>query len=156
MPGGTPLPERRRSAERRALSWKTMVFGYVLSRRTASRRYGESAEVFSDWYHPWLFLLSLGIMLLSCLDAFLTLQLINLGMVEVNPVMAAAMGHSTEAFIIIKVTLTGLAILTLVFFSRVEFLNVFRTGLLLTLFFCLYCCLICYEFVSLMEALSVF
>ena len=155
MPGGTPLSERRSSAERRALSWKTMVFGYAFSRRTTNRRYSESVEIFNDWYHPWLFLLSLGIMLLSCLDAFLTLQLLSLGMIEANPVMAAAMRYGTDTFVIIKVAVTGLAILTLVFFSRVEFFNVFRTGLLLTFFFCLYCCLICYEFVCLMDALSV-
>jgi hypothetical protein len=154
MSVGSPIPERRERAERRVLSWKTMFYGYTRSRRVTVRRDGEQGSVYSDWYHPWLFLLATGIMLLSCLDAFLTLQLMELGMIEANPLMAAAMRYGTSPFVIIKVTVTGLAILTLVFFARVQFFNIFRTGLLLTLAFCLYCCLICYEFVSLMTMLS--
>ena len=155
MPDGYLIPDRRYTTERRELSWKTMFFGYTRSRRVAIRRYGETGVVFNDWYHPWLFLLSLGIMLLSCLDAFFTLQLINLGMIEANPLMAAAMRQGTSTFVISKLSITGLAILILVFFSRVNFFNILRTGILLTTFFCLYCCLICYEFVSLMSLMSV-
>ena len=150
MASGPFLTDCRRTGERRALSWKTMVFGYTRSRRTAVRRFGEPESLFGDWYHPWLFLLSLGIMLMSCLDAFLTLQLLGLGMIEANPVMAAAMVYGTEAFVISKLAVTGFAIMTLVFFSRVHFFSYVRTGLFLTLFFCLYCCLICYELLSLM------
>jgi hypothetical protein len=131
-----------------------MFFGYTRSRRVAIRRSGETGVVFTDWYHPWLFLLSLGTMLLSCLDAFFTLQLIRLGMIEVNPLMAEAMRHGTGVFVISKLAITGLGILILVFFSRVNFFNLLRTGLFLTIFFCLYCCLICYEFVSLMSLMS--
>ena len=90
-------------------------------------------------------------MLLSCLDAFFTLQLLHRGMIEANPLMAMAMEQGKAVFVATKAAITGIAILTLVFFSRVIFLNRFRTGLLLTLFFCLYCCLICYEFVCLVK-----
>jgi hypothetical protein len=140
---------RRAIPERRSFSWRTVMFGYLLSRRLASRRADQGEHLFEDWHHPWLFFLALGIMVLSCADAFFTLQLISRGMIEANPVMAAAMSHGTAVFVTVKVAVTGIAILTLVFFSRVNFLNQLRTGLLLTLFFCLYCCLICYEFVSL-------
>ena len=72
---------RRQFPDRRAYSWQMVVDGHRRSRRRDSRRSGNATAVFVDWYHPWLFLLSLGIMLLSCLDAFLTLQLLNLGMI---------------------------------------------------------------------------
>ncbi len=145
--------ERRGSEERRALSWRTMAYGFLLSRRQGLRRDGEEPHLFSDWHHPWLFFLSLGIMLLGCIDAFLTLHLLEQGMSEVNPVMAALMKSSTRTFVAGKVALTGIGILTLVFLARVYFMNRFRTGLLLTFFFCGYCCLVCYEAVHLLRIL---
>ena len=47
----------------------------------------EDEPLFTDYHHPWLFFLATGIMLLSCFDAFFTLQLLDRGAVEINPVM---------------------------------------------------------------------
>ena len=141
---------RRVMPERRIFSWRTVLFGFLRSRRLASRRESNAIDLFLDWHHPWLFFIALGIMVLSCVDAVFTLRLISHGMIEANPVMAAAMSQGTAIFISAKVAMTGVAILILVYFSNVNLLNLLRTGLLLTLFFCFYCCLICYEFVALM------
>ena len=92
-------------------------------------------------------------MIFSCLDAFMTLQLLDRGMYEANPVMRAVMGHGTTTFAISKMLLTGTSILILVFLAKARFMNRFRTGLFLTFFFTFYACLICYEFVHLMDAL---
>lgn len=97
--------------------------------------------------------LAVGIMLLSSLDAFLTLQLIARGAVEVNPVMLAAMGGGTQAFAISKMLLTGTGILALVFMAHSRLFNCIRAGLTLTGFFGFYCCLVCYEFVLLINML---
>ena len=94
-----------------------------------------------------------GVMLMSCLDAFMTLQLLDRGMVEANPVMAAILGQGTRAFAATKMLMTGTGILTLVFLAKARFLNRFRTGVFLTVFFVFYACLICYEFVFLMNML---
>jgi hypothetical protein len=88
-------------------------------------------------------------MLLSCADAFLTLQLINLGMIEVNPFMNAVMAHSTLLFTSTKLSMTAFGILVLVFLAKAQFLNRFRTGAFLTALFSFYACLVCYEFVNL-------
>jgi len=117
------------------------------SRRRSSRRGQDSEPLFSDWHHPWLFFLATGIMLLSTLDAFFTLNLLADGATELNPVMAAFIGNSTLSFTISKMLLTGLGILTLVFLSRSRFMNRFRAGVLLTVFFSGYAILVCYEFV---------
>lgn len=92
-------------------------------------------------------------MLLSCADAFLTLQLIERGMVEVNPVMQTAIGHGVSFFISVKLLLTAFGIFVLVFLAKAHFLNRFRTGLFLTMFFSAYACLVCYELVSLFRLL---
>ena len=150
---GEIIAERRALADRRALSWRTAFFGYMRSRRHSSRRDDDGDVIFMDWHHPWLFFLAVGIMLLSCADAFLTLLLIERGMIETNPVMAAVLGQGAATFAVSKVLMTGTSILILVFLAKFHFMNRFRTGLFLTLFFIIYSCLVCYEIVHLLAVL---
>ena len=49
--------------------------------------------------------------------------------------------------------MTGTGILILVFLAKARFMNRFRTGLFLTFFFSVYCCLVCYEIVHLLAVL---
>ncbi len=147
------FPENRDLADRRKFSWRTIIFGYFRSRRRLTRRGSEGEPLYSDWHHPWLFFLGIGTMLLSSLDAFLTLQLLQRGAIEINPIMAMVIGHSTMLFAVSKMLLTGVGILVLVFMSRARFMNRLRTGLILTAFFSCYACLVCYEFVSLVYQL---
>lgn len=144
--------ERREVVDRRRFSWRTVLFGFARSRRRELRRDADADVAFIDWHHPWLFFLAIGTMLLSCADAFLTLILIENGMYEANPVMAGAMAQSIGLFVGSKMALTGSGILLLVFLAKTQFLNRIRTGLILTSFFSLYCCLVCYEIVSLFSA----
>jgi len=88
-------------------------------------------------------------MLLSCADAFLTLLLIERGMIEANPVMNAVMAQGTVAFTGTKLAMTAFGIFVLVFLAKSRFLNRLRTGLFLTVFFTFYACLVCYELVNL-------
>jgi hypothetical protein len=140
---------KREKSERRDFTWRTVFYGFTRSRRHAHRRGVDDAVVFLDWHHPWLFFLATGTMLLSVADAFLTLQLLDRGMIEVNPVMRAVMSHSTLAFTATKLGVTAFGILALVFLAKSRFLNRIRTGLFLTIFFSFYSCLVCYELVSL-------
>ena len=145
------LNENRDSDERREFSWRTVFFGFIRSRRRDTRRGNEDAPMYTDWHHPWLFFLATGTMLLSCMDAFFTLQLLDRGAIEINPVMAALIGQGTLAFAATKMLLTGLGILILVFLSQTRMFNLMRTGLVLTVFFALYACLVCYEFIYLLN-----
>jgi len=150
---GRVAGDKRAEDERRLVTWRTVFFGFTRSRRREHRRFVDDDVVFLDWHHPWLFFLATGIMLMSCADAFLTLQLIDLGMRESNPVMNAVMAHSTTLFTSTKLAMTGVGILVLVFLAKSRFLNRYRTGALLTVFFVFYACLVCYEFVSLFSLL---
>ena len=143
--------EYRTDADRRELTWRTVLYGYVRSRRHTTRRTSEAEPLFTDYHHPWLFFLAIGIMVLSCLDAALTLQLLDRGAIEINPVMAAVIGQSTTAFALTKMFLTSFGVLALVFMARSRFMSRFRTGLILTFFFNCYAVLVCYEFVSLIR-----
>lgn len=145
--------DNRQLDDRRSIGWRTVMFGFLRSRRRGTRRLTDADVIFLDWHHPWLFFLAVSTMLMSCADAYLTLQLIDLGMIEANPVMASVMARGTTAFAATKLGLTGFGILTLVFLAKSRFLNRFRTGLFLTLFFTAYACLVCYEVVSLLPHL---
>jgi len=141
---------KRDVEDRRTVTWRTVFFGFTRSRRRGSRREMDGEVVFLDWHHPWLFFLAVGTMLLSCADAFMTLQLLQRGMIEANPVMAIVLGHGTTTFIVSKMLMTGISILVLVFVAKAKFLNRMRTGVILTVFFSTYACLVCYEFVQLL------
>lgn len=143
--------DKREEDSRREFSWRTVFYGFIRSRRRANRRTADEEIVFLDWHHPWLFFLATGTMLLSCADAFLTLQLMNVGMVETNPFLQAVMAQSTLLFTSTKLAMTAFGILVLVFLAKSRFLNRFRTGLLLTIFFSCYACLVCYELVNLFK-----
>lgn len=147
------VQDRRMRSDRREFSWRTVMFGFLRSRRRSPRRSEEGDVLFLDWHHPWLFFLATGTMLLSVADAFMTLQLLNLGMIEANPLMAWVLTHSTAAFVGSKVALTAFGILTLVYLAKARFFDRIRTGLFLTVLFSGYACLICYEIVQLLQLL---
>ncbi|MBT8083090.1 MAG: hypothetical protein KJO56_11755 [Gammaproteobacteria bacterium] len=145
--------EQRAETERRNFTWRTVAYGFAFSRRHAHRRGEDHEVIFLDWHHPWLFFLATGTMLLSCADAFLTLRLLDLGMIEANPVMQSLMDRGTATFTSIKLGMTGMGILVLVFLAKARFMNRFRTGLFLTTFFSGYAVLVCYELVNLFSLL---
>ena len=153
MAWSSAIPEQRSGVDRRSFSWRTVAYGFTLSRRHANRRPGDEEVIFLDWHHPWLFFLATGTMLLSCADAFLTLQLLDLGMIEANPVMNAVMAQGTLVFTSTKMAMTAVGVFVLVFLAKARFLNRIRTGLFLTMFFSFYACLVCYELVNLFRLL---
>ena len=143
--------ENRAVADRRHFTWRTVACGFLRSRRRGPRRVGDPEPLFPDHHHPWLFFMAVGIMVMSCVDAFFTLELLDRGAVEVNPVMAAAIGKGAKTFALTKMLLTGLGILALVFTAKAMFVRRIRTGLILTTFFNVYAVLVCYQFVSLIS-----
>jgi hypothetical protein len=143
--------ETRTDSDRRELTWRTVFYGFLYSRRRDTRRTSEGEAIFTDYHHPWLFFLAISIMVLSGMDAVFTLQLLDLGAIELNPVMNAVIGKGPVTFALTKMFLTSFGILALVFLARSRFMERFRTGVILTLFFVFYAVLVCYEFVSLIS-----
>lgn len=145
--------DHRESADRRSFTWRTVVYGYLYSRRRRTRRNADASPVFSDWHHPWLFFLATGIMLLSSMDAFFTLRLLEFGATELNPVMAVMIESSTAFFASGKLLMTAVGILLLVFVANTRLFNFIRVGTFLTASFSFYAALVCYEFVYLLDHL---
>jgi hypothetical protein len=145
------IMDSRAYADRRELGWRTVFYGFLFSRRRETRRTSEGEAIFTDYHHPWLFFLATSIMVLSALDAVFTLRLLDLGAIELNPVMDAVINKGVVTFALTKMSLTSFGILSLVYMAKSTFMERFRTGGILTIFFVFYAVLICYEFVALIS-----
>lgn len=145
-----PIAADRRSEDRRRFGWRTILNAFFRSRRRVRRRQDDTTHPFIDWHHPWLFFLGVGVMMLSAADAFFTLRLIEGGAVEVNPFMKRLIDTDTFLFVSTKLLVTGVGLMTLVFASQVFVFRRIRVGVLVTAVFCLYACLICYQYIGLM------
>jgi Domain of unknown function (DUF5658) len=114
--------ERRRGLDRRKHSVCALLYGGFKPRRRGPRRGGEHEHRVSgvDWHDPQWLAVAMLIVLFSCVDAFLTLMLINHGAYEVNPVMAPLVGGSGLAFALVKIGLTASGVVLLTFMARIR------------------------------------
>lgn len=149
--GSAALPpawgfERRHRIDRRHRVFWSIIYGsFNPRRRRPARRLNDSRFHPLDWYSPHLLAVSIGILLLSATDAFLTAILLLHGADEVNPFMAVLVYRSVAAFAAFKMAMTGTSILVMVFLSRYRFMRVLRVDLVLYAVLVVYAWLIGYE-----------
>jgi hypothetical protein len=107
--------ERRNSPDRRRRFLYSLFYGSLNPRRRSARRADARSLRDLDWHHPQWLAVAILIVVLSCVDAALTLTLISRGAYEVNPIMAPIVGGSALVFTLIKVGMTagGVVLLTL-------------------------------------------
>ncbi len=107
--------ERRRMPDRRTRTVYSLIYGSFNPRRRKARRTDARSLRDLDWHSPQWLAVAMLITLLSCVDAALTLTLIQHGAYEVNPIMAPIVGGSALLFTLVKVVLTagGVVLLTL-------------------------------------------
>lgn len=138
--------ERRNRIDRRHRVFWSIIYGsFNPRRRRPARRRNDSRFHPLDWYSPHLLAVSIGILLLSATDAFLTAILLVHGADEVNPLMAVLVYRSVAAFAAFKMAMTGSSILVMVFLSRYRFMRVLRVDLVLYAVLVVYAWLIGYE-----------
>ena len=107
--------ERRIAPDRRKRMIYSLFYGSFNPRRRIPRRTDARSLRDLDWHHPIWLAVAMLIVTLSCVDAALTLSLMEHGAYEVNPIMAPIVGGSPLVFTLIKVGLTagGVVLLTL-------------------------------------------
>jgi hypothetical protein len=138
--------ERRNRPDRRArVFWSVLYGSFNPRRRQPARRLNDSRFHPTDWYSAHLLAVSIGILILSATDAFLTSILLLHGADEINPVMAVLVYRDATAFAVFKMLMTGLSILVMVFLSRYRFMRVLRVDLMLYTALVIYAWLIGYE-----------
>ncbi len=90
------------------------------------RRYEDRQKCFYfDRYHQFHFGVIVLILLLSVMDALLTIVLINHGADEVNPIMAYFLEAGPYTFLFVKYALTSVGLVVLLI-SRNYFMNSIR------------------------------
>ena len=124
--GESPHKEKRSGIDRRTNNKARLKYLLFNGRRERFRRDEDMGKPFVfDRYNLKLFLAITVILLLSILDAVLTLVVIQRGAEELNPVMAYFLEHGTPTFIIAKYILTNIGVLILLIFKNV-FLTKFK------------------------------
>lgn len=104
----------QRQRERRQPSLKTLLGSISQSRRRLSRREHDQLNSYTDWYGHWPFAATLIIILLCFADAFLTIVLLSKGAVELNGLMDWLIQKNTHLFTLVKMSVTGAALIVLV------------------------------------------
>lgn len=116
-----PLPEKvdhraieQRGAERRETTIRTLLGALYKPRRRGGRRTEDRINSYVDWYGHKPLAASTLIILLCAIDAFVTLILLGHGAVELNVFMGWLIEEDIQVFAIVKMLMTGLALIVLV------------------------------------------
>jgi hypothetical protein len=145
LPPAWGFDRRNRTDRRHRVVWSILYGSFNPRRRRPARRLNDSRFHPIDWYSAHLLAVSVGILLLSAADAFLTAILLLHGADEVNPIMALLVYRSVAVFAALKMAMTGTSIVGLVFLSRYRFMRVLRVELVLYAVLVVYAWLIGYE-----------
>ena len=141
----TPREERRvATVDRRALTLRTLIASGFSPRRRTGRRASDH-ELPVDFHDPRLLVPVVATLLLSIVDAFLTVRLMSVGASEANPLLALALSGHPFLFAAVKMCLTGLGVMLLVVLARTRVFKVVRAGACLYGFVAAYLCLVGYE-----------
>jgi hypothetical protein len=108
-----------------------------------------------DWHQPHWLGVAVLIVLLSCIDAFLTLMLIDRGAYEANPLMAPLVDGSPLAFTLVKVGLTGGGVVLLTLVARMRVFRRVPISALLYALLIAYALLVTYEARLLQRVLAI-
>ena len=112
-------PERRSGIDRRRVRQPIFSRHRLAGKRSRPRRRADREKAyFLDRYSRRTLLVILAIVLLSILDAALTLFLMRHGAAEVNPVMAYFLGHGPTVFFIAKYVLTTFSIIIILIYGN--------------------------------------
>ena len=137
--------ERRSDIERRKRPTPLFSRYAFHGRRMHSRREDNSHDYYVDRYgYKYLFLI-LGIVCLSILDAYLTLNLLRGGGIELNPFMSLLINQNAMLFLTVKIIITSICILFLLMHKNFRFYGTIRMNRIIYVVFSLYVVLIVYE-----------
>jgi hypothetical protein len=151
-----PREERRQNADRRQRPTSVWAAFSPWGRRIAHRRAEDhSTPYFVDRFSAFTFFAVTMLIAASIADAILTIQLLEAGAHEVNPVMDHLLGYGLWAFLLGKYALTvaGLPLL-LIFQNHYLFGSVIRVRHLIPMAVMLYAVLICYQIVLMQNCMD--
>ena len=135
----------RRDGERRRFTIRTLFGALFLYRRRNFRRHQDMTNSYTDWYSPWPLIATLAIIILCFIDAFLTLILLGKGAVELNIFMDLLIKKDIQLFTIVKMSVTGIALIVLVMHFNFRVYRIITVRYLIYAFVPLYMLLVAHE-----------
>jgi hypothetical protein len=138
--------EQRTTGERRSRTLHALLQGNRTPRRRDTRRQSDAGFAAIDWHDSRWLAVALLIVILSCVDAFLTVTLLANGAYEANPVMAALLDGSPHAFALTKIGLTSLGVVLLTAVARARAFGRMPVGIVLYTVLLGYATLVAYEY----------
>ncbi|MCA9735887.1 MAG: hypothetical protein H6696_05020 [Deferribacteres bacterium] len=118
--------EKRKATNDRRDKPTPAISSYALnegSRQTPRRKEDRWQNYFVDRYSRRIFAVVLLILAMSLVDALFTLQLLNNGASEINPVMAHFLEYGPLEFLVAKYILTCASVLLLLIYKNVYLLR---------------------------------
>ena len=145
----TLAQERRNRPDRRRTVTAPFSRSAWQGRRRGARRGPDMVNTYVDVYEARWFYAAIGVVLLCCTDALLTLNLLQRGASEINPFMAWLLGINHDLFFFTKLALTAVGVVVLVAYKNFRLLNHFKAGHALYALLAGYVLLVKYELVLL-------
>jgi len=140
------MVERRTAVlERREQNLASVIYGGLYPRRIHNRRPRDDQKFIVDWHDAGLFMVAMGIILMSLMDALFTLNLLSLGAEEINYFMKVLIESDASLFLLVKLTTTATGVVLLVAFARFRLAGIFRVRRILETLCGAYACLIIWE-----------
>ena len=138
---------KRSTTDRRLKRFGGLRWLFTPGRRRHVRRKSDRNRVnILDYYPPKWFYFLVATLLLSVVDAFLTLWLIDHGAVELNKIMAYYLNKGPYIFISVKYFLTAAAVTITVLISHAFFRSFrIRSEYMLMVFFSFFACVVVWE-----------
>ncbi len=144
----------RHLTDRRRATFHRIAYGAIVhGRRRGPRRHNDTRAYYVDWYDERLFVVTIGIFLLCCLDILFTLILLDRGAEEINPFMAALLDHGVRTFVYAKLTMTGFGLVFLVVHAAFWIAGAVRVSHILYALLSAYVSLFVYQLEMLARAL---
>lgn len=126
----SPIDEKQTQLEKRSgfdrRDGRIRIFSkyWLTGKRTIIRRTEDRQRLtLIDRHSPKTFVAILLIITLSVVDAILTLNLVDNGAAELNPIMAYYLGHGPLAFFWVKYLLTSAAVIILLLIKNIRLFN---------------------------------
>ena len=145
--------DRRMPSERRLSILGALWHSSFARRRLGPRRDTDRHPVMTDWFQPQWLATSMIIMILSIVDAVITLELISRGAIEINPLMEPLVRGSGHSFALWKLGLTSMGVVVLTMVARLRVFGRVAVGSILYVVLAGYLVLVGYEF-SLLRSIS--
>jgi hypothetical protein len=145
-PSAQSTAERRAREDRRRRTLNALLHGSLKPRRYDPRRDTDAGFAAVDWHQSRWLAVALLIVILSCIDAFLTVRLLADGAYEANPVMATLLEAGLNVFVLAKISLTSLGVILLTALARARAFGRIPVGFVLYSMLLGYATLVAYEY----------